>query len=382
MANSILYGLMNQKDLAANLTAQNLIVKIDPELVVATTIETVDQHNREINALRAIFAGDTTDYTLGYKSVLNNDLQEGDENQNPEPVKGAGVSTVGFPIRIATTKWGANYTTLEQMTVQDYSDRTDQMLIGDVNWNRKWTFGTLLFDGLSGAGPGTSPYVFADPKYGNINIYGLANGDAQTYNKFSSQSGATDTHYTAQNGAISDTTGQNPFPTIQAALLEHPENTGPLVSFIDPALATSVKALAGFTPVPTLALATPGVTTPTFNGTIPVALPPSAQLIGVYGDIYIVTWRSVPVNHIITRAYGSPAPLLYRQYKEASLQGFGPVGYANRNFGTKFPYFEQVWYRAGGLGGYNRVGAHVHQIGSSTTYSMPSPYYALFGRTS
>ena len=240
MANSVLYGLMQQKDLAANLTPQNIVINLDRELMISVTLETIQQHNAEINSLRSLFSNDTTDYTLFYRGQLNNDLQEGDENAKPLPVKGVAHYSVGFPIRIATTGWGANYTTLEQMTVQDFSDRTDQMLIGDVNWHRKWTLGTLLFSGTLGS---DSPYVFTDPKFGSINVYGLANGDTVKYDRVSGLAPTTDNHYTAQNGAISDTTGQNPFPTIETALLEHPQNGTTLVSYISPTLTASVKGL-------------------------------------------------------------------------------------------------------------------------------------------
>lgn len=396
MANTILYGVANQKDLAAHLVAQNIIVDIDPDIVVASVVETVQQHNAEINALREVFAKPTTDFQLGYKGVLANDLQEGDENQNPEAVKGGVPHTVGFPLRIAGTKWGANYTTLEQMTVEDFSDRTEQMLIGDVNWNRKWTLATLLFDGnngtpgvTNGLAAGTAPYVWNDPKQGLISVYGLANGDAVTYNKFSAAAGETDSHYTAQNGAISDSTGQNPFPGIETDLVEHPENAGPYVSFIDTALATTVKALASFVPIPlNIAVPGPGSTAPVLNTlTIPgVQLPPNAVYIGTIGQLHIVTWPSIPTGIIITRAFGAPPALLFRQFPNANLQGFAPVGFARSVagsvFGTKFPYFESVWYRAGGFGAYNRVGASVHQVASSTTYAMPSAYFPLLGRTS
>lgn len=399
MANSILYGVMNQKDLASDLTPQNVAITIDQNLIIGAVEETVTQHNEEINELRTLFADTTTDYTLFYKGYIGNDLQEGDENADPLVVKGIAHYSVGFPIRIGQTAWGANYTTINQMTLQEFSDRTEQMLLGDVNWNRKWTLGTLLFDGnngtagvTNGLAAGTSPYVWTDPKYGNLSVYGLANGDTTVYNKFGSQLPATDNHYTAQNGAISDSAGQNPFPTIETALLEHPENQGPLLSLIDPALATTVKALAGFTPATiiedarTRILARPGSTTPTFNGAQLPELPATAQLIGVYDRTYIATWRSIPTNIILTLNLGGPKPLLYREFPQTALKGFGPVGFFSGNprgrIGDTFPYWKERWYRAGGMGGYNRVGAQVHLVGSSTTYQMPLLYYPLFGRTS
>lgn len=397
MANSVLYGVMNQKDLALNLTPQNIVITIDRDLIIGAVEETVDQHNLEINELRGLFADTTTDYTLFYKGYIGNDLQEGDENARPLPVKGISHYSVGFPIRIGTTGWGANYTTLQQMTLQDFSDRTDQMLLGDVNWNRRWTLGTLLFDGnngtagvTNGLAAGTSPYVFTDPKFGNISVYGLANGDATLYNKFGAQIPATDNHYVAQNGAIADTAGQNPWrDSIETALLEHPENQGPFLSLIDPALAATTKALAGFTPATiiedarTKILATPGANTARFAGAgnLP-GLPSTAQLIGVYDRTYIATWRSIPTGIILTLDMSGPKPLLFRQFPQAGLQGFGPTGLAQRQFADRFPYMNEIWYRAGGFGGYNRIGAHVFQVASSTTYAMPSLYYTLFGRTS
>jgi hypothetical protein len=282
--------------------------------------------------------------------------------------------------------------------LEDFSERTEQMLLGDVNWNRKWTLGTLLFDGNNGTpgvsnglAAGTAPYVFTDPKFGALSVYGLANGDATLYNKVNGQLPATDNHYTAQSGAISDSTGQNPFPAIETALLEHPQNMGPLLSLIDPLLATSVKLLAGFTPATTILdartriLAKPGANTATFAGADLPELPSTAQIIGSYDRTYIATWRTIPANIIMTLNLAGPKALLYRQYPQVALQGFGPVGFFNpqrRQVGDEFPYFKERWYRAGGFGAWNRVGAHVHQVGSSTTYAMPSAFYPLFGRTS
>lgn len=384
MANNVLYGVMSRKDKAAELTAQSLVAEIDRDLLIATTLETVAQHNEEMNALRRLFAGDTLDYQKNFRGTLTNELQESDEYGRAEPVKGHAFYTTGFPLRIARTAWGATHVSREQMTLEDFSEKTDQMLIGDLNWNRKWILGTLLFDGLSGTGPGTSPYVFADDEYGNINVHGLANGDAVTYDKISTAAPATDNHYTAQNGAISDTAGQNPFPTIETALLEHPSNTGRVVSFIAPGLETTVKALADFVPSDTFSIATPGDQTPRLIATGPnLPLPPSAYVIGSVGRVWVVVWRSVPANLIISRTEGQAAPaLLFRQFPQVTLQGFGPVDYRRGNFGNRFPYFDEQWFRAGGYGGWNRTAAQVHQIGSSTTFSMPAAYYPLFGRTS
>lgn len=386
MATSILYGLLNQKDLAGDLTPQNLAIEIDRDLMVVQVGETVGQHNAEVSALRGLFASDTTDYTLSYQGALSNDLQEGDEYTDPDPVKGAAYYSVGFPLRDAYTAWGANWLTLEQMTLKEFSDRTDQMLTGDINWHRKWIFGTMLFDGTNGSGaPGTQPFVFNDPKYGNLNVYGLANGDSATYEKYGSSSPATDNHYTAQNGAISDTAGQNPFPNIETALLEHPSNTGPVLSLINPALTTSVSGLANFVKAPAfapLANPGPGSTGATFAGNLPFALPPAARVIGEIGNVIVAEWRSVPTGIIMSRVQSVAPPLLFRQRPQVRLQGFGPIGFANGEFGNPFPYYNQKWYRGGGFGAYNRVAAHVHQVGSSTTYAMPSAYYPLFGRSS
>jgi hypothetical protein len=346
LANSILYGLMNSQDLAGELTPQNLAITVDRDLLVAAVGETVGEHNAEVNALRTLFADDTTSYTLRYKGALLNDLQEGDENTDPDPVKGLAYYSIGLPLRDAYTAWGANWLTMERMTLQDFSDRTDQMLTGDIRWHRKWIFGTLLFDGLSGTGPGTGPYVFADPDFGNLNVYGLANGDAATYEKFGNAAPATDTHYTAQNGAISDTAGQNPFPTIETALLEHPSNGGPIVSFIDPALATTVKALASFVPAPLIyGLATPGPgsTARQFAGQLPFPLPPAAQVIGEIGNIIIATWRSVPTNLIISRAGQSAGPpCCSASGRKSRLQGFGRLASAPASSRTVFPTFSNA----------------------------------------
>jgi hypothetical protein len=308
-------------------------------------------------------------------------LQEGDENTDPDPVKGLAYYSVGFPLRDAYTAWGANWLTMERMTLPSFSDRTDQMLTGDIRWHRKWIFGTLTVRRPVRHRPRHRPLRFADPDYGNLSVYGLANGDAATYEKFGNAAPATDTHYTAQNGAISDTAGQNPFPTIETALLEHPSNGGPIVCFIDPALATTVKALASFVPAPLIyGLATPGPgsTARQFAGTLPFPLPPAAQVIGEIGNIIIATWRSVPTNLIISRAGQSAGPpLLFRQRPETGCRGSADWIQSGRVRG-------QVPLREFPLVPRRRVrqlqpdlGARPPSRVSSTTYAMPSAYYPL-----
>jgi hypothetical protein len=386
MANSVLYGLMQQKDLAANTTPQNVVIDIDPDLLISVTLETIAQHNAEIDELRLLFADDTTDFQLFFEGQLTNDLQEGDEDSRPLPVKGEAHYSVGFPLRIAQTGWGANYTTAQQMTVKQFSDKTDQMLIGDVSWHRKWTIGTLLFPGTSGVNAGVdSPYVFTDPVHGAVNVFGLANGDTVKYDRTGGLAPSIDNHYLAQNGPISDTTGQNPFPTIEDALIEHPTNGSTIVAYVSPMLTKTIKALAGFVADPNTYIYTPGDNTATFNGNVNVPVPPSARVLGVYDRTIIIEWRSVPANMIISRAVEGKKPLLYRQYPQAALQGFGPIGYARAEFADKFPYFNEVWYRAGGYGAWDRISTHVFLInaaagvGGLVPYVMPAPWAALFG---
>jgi hypothetical protein len=372
---------LSQKDIAANYTAQSLATTVPADVLIDSTVTAIREYNAGWDAVRSIFAETTTDYQARYRGALTNMLQEGDEFQQPDPVKGASRYTVGFPIHQAMTKWGATYVAKHKMTLADFAAQTELMLNGDVNWNRYRMLGALLFSGTDGSGgAGTLPYTFSDPLYGDISVFGLANGDATTYAGSTADVGATDTHYSAQSAAISDSA--DPFDEIYEDLAEHSDNGTVFVSFIPPALATATRGLTAFTK---LAAEIPGLdvgdNTTTFNGTFPGTLPPNAKLIGVHNEgLYIATWPSIPANHIVSVAMNGPRPLKYRQDPEASLQGFGPVDLAFGNFGNRFPYFEENWLRRGGYGANSRIAAHVHQVATGgTTYVMNATFSRLYG---
>lgn len=381
MANTILYGLLSQKDIAANYTGASLATTIPPELLIDSTVRAVQQYNAGWEAVRALFAEPTIELQDLYRGALANMLQEGDEFQQPDAVKGNSRYSVGYPIHTAETKWGATYVAKHKMTLADYAAQTELMLNGDVNWNRYRLFGALLFSGTDGAGnAGTLPYTFVDPVRGNISVYGLANGDTITYAGSTADVGATDTHYSAQSGVISD--AADPYENIYNKLAEHADNGKTFVAFIPPAVSAATRGLTAFTK---LANDIPGYdvgdNTTTFDGTFPGNLPPNAKLIGVHNEgLYIATWPSVPANHIVAIAVDGPRPLKFRQDPEVALQGFGPADLSFGNFGNKFPYFEQNWIRRGGYGAYNRVGAYVHQVSTGgTTYTMNATYSKLYG---
>lgn len=351
MANSLLYGFYQLKDLA-----NQRAIETRRDVLQAAIVNSVAEHNREINAMLALFAAPITDYQLRFQTPTNNRLQPGDENSRALPVKFSGYN-VAFPIQKGDTAWGTNFITRQKMTVQDVNDNVANMLNGDVNWMRDHMLAALFYNGAG--------WTFPDPQYGDLTIQGLANGDTVTYLK-TGAAAAIDTHQLATASAIADAT--NPYPTIYAELAEHPENQGSdYVVFIASDLVATTTALADFAPVVDTNVR-PAANDIAAIGNPGFAVPGSARLLGRTSSMWIYEWGWVPSGYMIALATDGPRPLAMRQDPEPELQGF--VAADPR---SDFPYSENQYFRRAGFGAWNRVGAVIQRIGNGS-YAIPTSY--------
>lgn len=353
MANALLYGFMQLKDLATTRA-----IEVDPDLLISSVNMSVAEHNREVNTLLNLFSEEKSVEQLKFAGSSIARSQPLDEFGRPRPIKLPAQYTVGFPIWMSGNSWGANFVTNAKMTVQQLNDLIATLMYGDWAWIRDQLLGTM-FDNVG--------YTFVDPIVGSLAVKGLANSDAVTYavNTSGASSLATDTHYLAQANVISNT--DNPFPTIYTELTEHPENGTDVVAFINSAQYAAVSGLTNFVGVgdPNIE---PASTAARLVGGLDAALPARAQVRGRVDNVWIVEWNAVPSTYVIALALGGTAPLVRRVDAEAELQGFKAVGQIE-----KFPYFEQVWARRMGFGGWNRVGAVVLRTGNAS-YAVPTNY--------
>lgn len=351
MANQLLYGFMNLKDLATR-----RVTEVGVGVVWDAIQATVAEHNRQMAALNTLFAERTVQFKERFISPTVARLQPLDDNGRARPIKTAGYYDVSYPIQAGGAAWGTNYVTSKKMTVQEASDLTATLISADVRWMRDHILASLFTN---------ADWTHTDDLKGALTIKGLANADAVKYLLMQgADAGATDTHYLAQADAIDDT--HNPFPTIFDELKEHPENGGEVVAFIPTNLKASVKALTEFH-----AEADPNLRTGANSDVLvgQLGVPTPGELFG-YTDskVWLVEWRSLPDSYIVAATTDGSRPLKMREHEEADLQGFNLVAQRDDH-----PFYESQWLRYAGFGAFNRVGALVQRIGNGS-YAIPTNY--------
>lgn len=344
---AILYGLLNEQDLYARRVTEIGV----PEVVSAIDL-TVAEHNRQLNAVIALFARRTTDFKTKFRTPAAARLQPLDSSGRALPIKGAGLYDVSFPIQAAGLAWGHDYVTGVKMTIAEAAEATATLVDGDLRWMRDHILGGLFVDGS---------WTFEDPAHGTLTIKGLASGDTDTYNVFSGgDTGTTDDHV---KGAASITASV--FADIRDELKEHPENSGDVVVLVPTASRATVEGLTGFYEKndPNLRLGN-GATALVGNLTTPVP----GEVFGYIEGCWVVEWRSMPSDYLLGVMTGGQRALSLREDVETELQGFKEV--ARRD---DYPWYERQYLRRAGFGAWNRVGAVVYRTNNST-YAVPSGY--------
>lgn len=351
MANDLLYGFHNLKDLA-----NERVTEVGVDVVDRAVTQAVEEYNRQMDALTTLFATQTTDYKTRFKSVTASRLQPLDNDGRARKIKPSGYYDVSLPLFEAGTAWGANYVTMQKMTVMEANRATAAMILSDRNWMR---------DNILGALFANASYTFADPEHGSLSVSGLANGDSVTYQiQEGASAGATDDHYYAQANAIGDG-ADNPFPNLYDELTEHPENMGDVVVFVASSLVDDIEALTNFKERSDDNIRE-GANTDVLTGNLNVATP--GTVIGYVDKCWIVEWKSLPAGYMIGVSTEGERPLAMRVDPEPTLVGFNRV--ADR---VDHPFYESQYLRRAGFGGWNRAGAIVYRIGNGT-YAVPSGY--------
>lgn len=357
MANQVVYGFHNLADVfGQRVTEQG-------EGVVATAIAAaVAEHNRQIDAMLALFVRDVAEFKLNYRAPGVTRNQPLDEHGRPLPVKAAAKYEVAFPLQMSGNAIGWTWVAFQKLTVGEVNDQVRTVLMGDMRW---------VFDHILAALFTNVTWPFTDDEHGALTIQPLANGDATTYQLISGNDQvATDNHFLAQAGAIAD--AANPFPAIYTEITEHPENggdTGNVITFVPTNVKAAVLGLATFHPLADPNIQT-GANSDVLTGTLGTTVP--GRLIG-YEDsrVWIVEYPRMPNDYLITVSTAGDRPLGRRQDPEANLRGF--VEIPQDDDATPFPYLRRTWIRRAGLGALNRVGAVVQRVGNGT-YAIPTNF--------
>lgn len=350
MANQVLYGFETLQSLA-----DRRVTDVGVQVVNDAIVQAVAEHNRQIDSLMGLFAEPTTEFKRKYEQLSVRRLQPLDEQGRALPTSGGESYGVAWPIQRAGDAIGYTYEAAIKATVSQIQNKLLGMLAADSVWVRDHMLAALL---------DKNSWTFKDDDHDDLTIMPLANGDSVTY-QISGGGAATDNHYIAQAAGIADAT--NPFPTIRTELLEHPENGGEVVAIIPTGLVSATKGLGGFHAVsdPNLRV---GMGETELVGSLDISLP--GDIIGYVDGVWIVEWRNMVSNYIISATTQGNRALRMRQHPEAELQGFAKA--ADRN---DYPWYEQQWVRRAGFGAYNRVGAVAYFVSAGdTTYDVPTGY--------
>ncbi len=349
----LLYGFHQLADIRNNRIVENV------ERVANAVTMAMDEHNRQLDQMIALFVDKTTVFKTVYTGPASSRSQPLDQNGRARPIKGGVRHDVAYPIQGSGAAWGTNYLTKTLMTVQEANDATVTLQDGDTRWMADHILAALFAD---------DSWTYNDETEnaqngGTLTIMPLANGDSRKYAFAGGAAVSTDNHLLAQAADISD--AANPFRTIHREITEHPDNQGEVVVFVSPDLVDDIENLATFNE-----RADPNIRTGAANNEL-VGVPPAnipGRVIGYVQGCWIVEWASMPSGYMSAVSTGANKALRMREYPVAELQGFRLVGERNDH-----PFYESQYARWAGFGAWNGVGALVYQIGSAT-YSTPSGF--------
>jgi hypothetical protein len=352
-ANTIAYGFTSLQDVM-----DLRVAEVGEQVINDAIIESATEYQREADQMLGLLVERTTDYQRRYLLPSGGTLQPIDEWGNPDPVQPTGDYTVAFPIQGGGTAWGDNRVSRELMTVAEANRFALMVEAQDRDWLARHMLAALFTNTTNG-------WTFKDKDHGDLAIQGLANGDTVEYVRRGG-SKSTDDHYLGQASAIDNS--NNPFPTIEAELSEHPSNTGDIVVFVPTNVVTAVKALSTFRPAndPNIRR---GADVTEFVGSPFVGF--GDKFLG-YEDsgVLIVEWKRLPNNYLVGMSTGAPPILGMREYPAANLQGLFPEFHSpdgNR--------LVRRFLRYAGFGVANRVGAVVMEVGDAS-YDIPTGFSA------
>lgn len=357
MANELAYGFVQYAHLA-----DERIEDVGAAEVYGMVQASLDEYNRQIDAILSGFVQATTEYKTRVKLPGGGTLQPLDENGNPFPVREEGYYDVAYPIQGGGTAWGTNRVSRALMTVAEANRRTINAMRRDKDWVRRHVL-AAVFDNVA--------WTYEDEEHGDLTIQPLANSDTVEYLRRGGDA-STDTHYLAQADSIDDT--HNPFDDIYDELMEHPSNAEPIVAYVPSNLKSSISGLTSFVEVGdpdleygasvTQIAGRPGQFNDAIRGF-------GDTVLGKAEKCWIVEWKALPDDYIVAHARGAAEPVLkMRQYPAPALQGF----FTERDPGDG-NLQEVRMIRYAGFGVHNRIGALVYRIGNGA-YAIPTGYGA------
>lgn len=322
------------------------------------------QYNAEMNAAMGAFVDqETSDHKFRYYLPGGGRLQRRGGQAPSAATKALGSWDVAFPLEDFGAQLAGDDVAMAYMDMQQLNRHLDTIMIQDTN-TRRFEMLRALFNNTA--------RTFVDPIWGSLTVEPLANGDTITYPPvLGSETEATDDHYLESGyaaSAISDT--NNPFVTIAAELEEHfgaSQGGSNIVSFINNAQTAKVEALTEFDPIPQR-FVTAGTSTALADMGIPNV---PGRVLGYASGCWIVEWRWVPANYILSVYADAPKPLIKRVDPADTGLGRDLQLVANE---TDYPLQGAHYRNRFGFGVGNRLNGVILELGVGGSYTIPTAY--------
>ena len=345
---------------------RSFVNTIGQRVVYEAAQEMVNQWNEELMGFVGLFLEEETeDFKERYKLPGSGQLQRRGPAGLPGAVKASGYWDVAYPLEDFGASLGGDDVAMAYMTLPEMNRHLLTIFNQDVNTVRFEMLKALFNSGSR---------TFVDPLYGNLTVQPLANGDSVTYPPVAgSNADATANHYVETGYAalsISDT--NNPFLTAANTLKSRwgtPTGGAPIIAFMNSTHYTKVSALTDFEPLVDYRVV-PSVNANRLNpSAVPMNCP--GEVVGITSGVITVQWDHVPANYILTVHMGAPKPLKMRV--DPANTGL-PRGLALVARDDDNPLVNYFYRHRFGLGVGNRLGAHVTELGTGGSYTIPTAF--------
>lgn len=348
------------------LNEESLRTLISGNLEVAGNLvqDSIDSYNAEMNQIMQFFGVLTEKNRIKIERISGAQMQPIGQFDVPVPFSTVGPEFMGLPIGDYGISWKIPYKAFARITFEQLAKAQSVALNADMDLIRTLTFRALF---------NNTPYSYDDEYFGTFMVHPMANGDTTEY-IYEGVQVKTDNHYFGQANPISD--ADNPFTVLYEAVAEHDKlNSGEIVFVVSHTLMSDVSSnLSTFTPIHDSRLILGDDKDQIRNpalGNVP------GKLEGlVSGAGYVYSSKKIPNGYIMAISTEGTRPLAYREDVHEELKGFrlrNDTTGENGARSSSWPLLRRVWTRYIGVGGLNRVGAAIMQVGSAN-YSIPSEY--------
>lgn len=338
------------------------------ELIYSATQVYLNRVNQDVDRAISIFVeSDTENYTEKYQLPGSGTrLPRRATGLHAPALTPTGSWSVGYPLEDFGGVVAVDDVEWAYMPPAEYQRNVDTVVIAYKDQVRHQILHRLMDN------QGGSAVTFADPRWGNISVQPLANGDSVTYPPvLGSSSEATEDHYLESGyAAASISTTNNPLVTIRDDLNHHfGRQTGNenIAVFINRAERDNIEGLAGFSEVEDRFIMSGD------NVDLPSSMPMNAPgvVIGRGYGVWVIEWDWIPANYMLGIHLDAPKPLKRRV--DPSYTGL-PRGLAMVASDDTYPIRTAEWRARFGFGVANRLNGVSFELGTGGTYTVPTAY--------